>query len=306
MAENAPFRNEEAQTPSLRLKKKPQHIPKALRPCTFIVDCSINLFINKVFSRLPASLQQHALQHIRISNMPNSLRRPHIQPDSQLRPRLRPFHHPQKAALIPPQRRRHRRHLSEHLRARKSQIQRDQSAQGRPTQSGILRIRQRSVRAVNQRLQLLNQQPPIASSLSAPHLRVARGRVLRHPPKSRIRHPDQDYRLNLPVQSQLISRRMRLPRSSRNVRRSPIEQILPIVQIQNREASLLILQILRRKIHRNSSVVRQNLRMKISDAVSRIRIQFVWGMLCNRLLGQTDGRGFALKNFKCRDGMSWR
>ena len=158
---------------------------------------------------------------------------------------------------------------------RKADIKRDQSTQRRPAQPGILRLRQRPVCAIDPRLQLLDQQPPIAPPLAPSLLEVARRRVLRHSSKPRIGNAHQNQRLNLSCLGQPVCGRICIPRLARNVRGASIEKILPILQIQNREAALLLHQILRRQIHRHRPVIGQNLRMKLPNAIPGIRIQLI-------------------------------
>src|ERR1700761_9086425 len=65
-------------------KQEAQDIAKTVRPGVFVVDGSRRLKIGQIDTEAPSSLDQQALQQIRIAQMPGSLLTPHVEPDAKV------------------------------------------------------------------------------------------------------------------------------------------------------------------------------------------------------------------------------
>jgi hypothetical protein len=71
-----------------------------------------------------------------------------------------------------------------------------------------------------------------------------------------------------------------------------VEEILPIVQVEDREAALLLLHILLRQIYLNGTVIRQNLRVECVKLVTRVPGKSIAGVLI------AAGHYLAIRRFK--------
>ena len=161
----------------------------------------------------------------------------------------------------------------------------------------MLRLRQRSIHPVDRRLQLLDQHSPVAVALASAHPDIAGRRILGHSTNSRVRDSHQNHWLNLTIHCQPVRGCVRPPGSPRQIRGSSIEQILSIVQIEDREAPVLFLQILRRHIHHHMPVVRQDVGMKCIYGVTWIFAELIFLFRLATVAGK--GRwGFALRQLE--------
>ncbi len=128
-----------------------------------------------------------------------------------------------------------------------------------------------------------------------------RRRVLRHAPKPRIGNADQDHGFNLPLPRKPVGRCMCIPRAARNVGCPPIEEILPILQIEDRKLPLPLLHVLLGQIHEDCPIVGKDLRMELVDVVPGVAGEGIGGSrthpfaghsLAYRWLNRSAGRIF--------------
>ena len=227
---------------------------KAVCPRKLIVDRPLRPQIRQVNPVLPTAFQQPLVEQVGISKVPEPLGRTHIQPDAQVRASLPSVAQKgEDAPMIPPDRRAHDSKLAEDIRMLKPEIERDQPSQGGPAERCALRSRHRPVRAVDKRFEFVDQQASIRMALAAAGTEVARGRVLSHTPEPCVRNAHKDDGFDIPRPHHRIGRSMRAPGAPGNVREPPIEEVLAIVQVEDRKAARRIFVVSRRQMDCNGA-----------------------------------------------------
>jgi hypothetical protein len=213
----------------------------------------------------PAGAHQRRLQQPRIVQPAAALGGAHVHPQPQRRARARGADRPQDHPPVPPHRRRHHGELPEHVGTRQPQVQRDQPAQRGAAQPRGGCVDARAIHRVDERLQLLDDEPPVVVGPAAAQPGVRGGGVLVNPLGTRVGDADDDEGRERTRLDERVGRLAHAPVLPRDVRGVRVEQVLAVVHVEHGQR-LVPLVVAGRQVDHDVAVVWQERRRELRIA----------------------------------------
>ena len=257
-------------------KQEPQNVIESGRPVAFIMPAFGNFDVleldtldQPMISELPGKLPSPP-EIGRDPGLACSLLATHVEPDAG---RFEPVRvvgkPPQEIFAIPPDRRGHRRTLTEHLGVPFAQLQRNQSPHRRPGDAGRLGFPSRSERVIDKGLQLFDEKSAIPLSQVGALLLGIRAMAVFAEPIGCVADADDQKWLTLAGPDHSIGNVVTFPRVPGKRCRS-IEEVLSIVHVQHGVASFGIPVVLWWQIDGYLPRVNQVLRAKVGVVFHRV------------------------------------
>ena len=205
--------------------------------------------IGKVNPLSPSTFEQTLEEDVGIAQMAQAFGCSHVEPDTEVGARPGVAEKGQDGAIVPPYRGAHYGESTEDVRMLKANIERDEAAEGGAAQSRVLAVGQGAVGAIDERLDLFDDDSAIGMAFSARTPGFPGGRVLRHAAEAGICDADEDHRLDLACEREVVCGGVGLPCTSGNVRKPRIEEVLTVVKIEDGEAAFRVGLVVRRQVY---------------------------------------------------------
>ena len=114
----------------------------------------------------------------------------------------------------------------------------DQAAEGRSTKGGVVRRRKSTELPIHERLEVVQHQLAVERATPSAELRVRDGCVLRHAIDAGVGDADEDYGFHAGDLGQAIGGGVGAPGVTREIGRGAVKEVLAVMQIEDREASI--------------------------------------------------------------------
>jgi len=131
----------------------------------------------------------------------------------------------------------------------------DEAAEGGSAESGVLRIRAGAEGVVDEGLELFEEEPAVAPTLAAAEFGVAGGGVLGHAAQAGVGDADEEDRLGETGLNHAVCRGVGEPGMAGDVGGLLVEEVLAVVEVEDREAAVGVVVILAREVDEDGAVV---------------------------------------------------
>jgi len=297
-------------------KQEGQDLVEASGPGILVVDPAFYFQEGKVDVGFPTFFDEESGEEFGVSNVALTFSGAYIQPDFEWWFGFCIGYKGQNAAVIPPNGGREDGEAGEDVEVLEPEEEGDEPAEGGAAESGVFGLREGTVGGVYEGFELLDEDAPVAAAFASAHAEVAGGGVFGHTAEAGVGDADEDDGFNLAGESKIVRGGPRSPGASWDVGGVRVEEVLAVVEVEDREAAVAIVFVLWREVDADGAVVGQDggvevEGLKAGDLSARIAVVLDPGEAGASLRGRIDeesgGAGGVgrVVNLQCLVKLQW-
>jgi hypothetical protein len=278
---------------------------EAAGPGFFVVDAAGDAQVLQIDVFLPAPSQQALVEEVAVAEVAQTFVHAHVEPDpgagtgfalwlevgagwwaeeaakgrqdAGARLVLVGGEAGEDVAAVPPDGRREYAEFAEDLRVVEADGEGDEAAERGAGEPGVLAVRVGSERVVDEGFEFIDEEAGVERAFAAAVTPIAAGGVLLHAMRAGVGDADENDRFDEALADEAVGGGVRAPGAAGDVGGARVEEVLPVVEVQNREAAVGFGAVVGREPDADVAVVRQVAGVKALDAAeARVAVEVVW------------------------------
>src|SRR6266446_3601869 len=239
--------------------QKLQKRPDALGPGRLVVLGAFDSFVVQVAIKFPAFFEEHVTEFLDFVHDARAFARADVQPDARAAFHNRSVCKTVDHVLVPPDGGREGGNFPKNARMLEPHIEGNEASQRRTADAGVLRAGERAVFSIDERLYLFDEEFRVAVGAAAAELGHVSGSVFANA-RLGVVHANDDERSDRAGLNAMIGGLADVPILTRDEGYGPVEKILAIVKIEDREMTRRLIGISRRRVNHEIALVAEKAR----------------------------------------------
>ena len=231
----------------------------------------------EIFAWDPALHHEAAFEELGIADVAEAFGGANVEPDAERRLGLGGGDKGEDAALIPPEGGRHNGEAGEDVRVSEAKVEGDEAAEGGAAETSLGGFGAGAEGGVDPGLELFDEETAVAMAFASAHAIVAGGGVLGHAAKAGVGDADEDEGFGLVGGVEAVGGFSGSPGVAGYIGGGGVEEVLAVVEIEDGKTAGGFGVVLRRQVHRNRAVVREDGGVEVEVAETR---DVRWGQGC--------------------------
>lgn len=219
------------------------------------------------------------MELVGVAQVLNAFGGAHVQPDAKVRARAGCGEQAKDAAVIPPEAGREDGEPAEDRGVDEAEVERDEATEGRAAEGGAGGFGLRAKGAVDERLELFDEEAAVAVAIASAQTGVAGGGVFGHPAETGVVDADEDEGFDLAVAGEAVGGGVGAPGVVGDVGGAAIKEVLAVVEVEDGEAAPGFGRVGFGQVDHDVAVVGKKARVEVpKDEEARVSVELVRGI----------------------------